>query len=43
MLEAEVRLNGSDCELLFTTPTGRIWRERNFYRDVWKRPSEPPA
>jgi integrase len=34
MLEAEIRLNDSD--LLFTTPTGRIWRERNFYRDIWK-------
>jgi integrase len=36
MLEAQIRLNGEDCELLFTTPTGRMWRERNFYRDVWK-------
>lgn len=36
MLEAQIRLNGSDCELLFTTQTGRMWRERNFYRDVWK-------
>ncbi len=24
-----------DTELLFPTPTGRLWRERNFYRDVW--------
>lgn len=23
-------------ELLFPTPTGRLWRERNFYRDVWE-------
>jgi len=36
MLEAQIRLNGPDCDLLFTTPTGRMWRERNFYRDVWK-------
>ncbi|HEX5763155.1 MAG TPA: site-specific integrase [Solirubrobacterales bacterium] len=36
MLEAQIRLNGSDCDLLFTTPTGRMWRERNFYRDLWK-------
>lgn len=36
MLEAQINLNGPDCELLFTTPTGRMWRERNFYRDVWK-------
>jgi site-specific recombinase XerD len=25
-----------DCELIFTTPRGRLWRERTFYRDVWK-------
>jgi len=36
MLEAQINLNGPDCALLFTTPTGRMWRERNFYRDVWK-------
>jgi integrase len=36
MIEAQINLNGSDCELLFTTPTGRIWRERNVYRDIWK-------
>src|SRR4051794_4015714 len=24
-----------DTPLLFPTPTGRLWRERNFYRDVW--------
>ena len=36
MLEAQIHLNGEDSELLFTTPTGRMWRERNFYRDVWK-------
>lgn len=35
MLEAQIRLNGEDCELLFTTSTSRMWRERNFYRDVW--------
>lgn len=36
MLEAQIRLNGDDCDLLFTTPTGCMWRERNFYRDIWK-------
>jgi integrase len=36
MIEAQIQLNGEDCELLFTTPTGRMWRERNFYRDLWK-------
>lgn len=24
-----------DTDLLFSTPTGKLWRERNFYRDVW--------
>lgn len=36
MIEAQIQLNEKDCDLLFTTPTGRIWRERNFYRDLWK-------
>ncbi|HEY6731738.1 MAG TPA: tyrosine-type recombinase/integrase [Solirubrobacterales bacterium] len=39
MLEAQLRLNG-DCELLFATSTGRMWRERNFYRDLWKPTQE---
>jgi integrase len=37
MLEAQMNLNDPDRDLLFTTPTGRMWRERNFYRDIWKR------
>lgn len=24
-----------DTNLLYPTPTGKLWRERNFYRDVW--------
>jgi len=40
MLEAQINLNGPDCELIFTTPGGRMWRERNFYRDVWKLTQE---
>ncbi len=24
-----------DSDLLFPTPTGKLWRESNFYRDVW--------
>ena len=40
MLEAQINLNGPDCELLFTTPRGRLWRERTFYRDVWKPTQE---
>ncbi|MET0513374.1 MAG: site-specific integrase [Thermoleophilaceae bacterium] len=26
-----------DTALLYPTPTGKIWWERNFYRDVWSR------
>ena len=33
MLESTPRPPG--CDLLFPTPRGRLWRERNFYRDVW--------
>jgi integrase len=40
MIEAAICLNGEDCELLFPTPTGRLWRQRNFYRDVWKPTQE---
>jgi integrase len=40
MLEAEINLNGPDAERIFTTPGGRMWRERNFYRDVWKPTQE---
>jgi integrase len=29
-----------DTELLFPTPTGLLWRERNFYRDVWEAAQE---
>ena len=25
-----------DTDLLFPTPRGALWRERNFYRDVWE-------
>ena len=40
MLEAQINLNGHDCALIFTTPRGRLWRERTFYRDVWKPTQE---
>lgn len=36
LLEAQIQLNDPDSDLLFTTPTGRMWRERNFYRDLWR-------
>jgi integrase len=36
MLEAQINLSDPGGDLLFTTPTGRMWRERNFYRDIWK-------
>jgi integrase len=29
-----------DTRLLFPTPRGRLWRQRNFYRDVWKPTQE---
>lgn len=38
-LEAQ-NLNGPDCDLLFPTPRGRLWRERTFYRDLWKPTQE---
>jgi integrase len=31
----EQRPTRIDTDLLFPTPTGKLWRERNFYRDVW--------
>lgn len=34
MIEAQINLNEPNCGLLFPTPSGRMWRERNFYRDV---------
>jgi integrase len=40
MLEAQINLNDPDCDLLFTTPTGHMWRERNLYRDIWKPAQE---
>ncbi|HEX6665519.1 MAG TPA: site-specific integrase [Solirubrobacterales bacterium] len=40
MIEAQINLNGPDCDLLFMTPNGRIWRERNFYRDIWRPTQE---
>ncbi len=35
-LDVQIQLDGPDADLIFTTPTGRMWRERNFYRDVWR-------
>jgi integrase len=40
LLEAQIQINGEDCELLLTTPRGRLWRERTFYRDLWKPTQE---
>jgi len=28
--QSPIRLNGEDCALLFSTLSGRLWRERNF-------------
>lgn len=33
---ARSRPTTPDCDLLFVTPTGRMWCERNFYRDIWR-------
>ncbi len=40
LLQAQINLNGPNCKLLFPTPRGRLWRERTFYRDVWKPTQE---
>jgi integrase len=40
MIEAQIQVNGPECELLFPTPTGRLCRERTFYRDIWKPTQE---
>jgi integrase len=40
MIEAQIQILGEDCDLLFTTPTGRLWGERAFYRDLWKPAQE---
>lgn len=29
------RVNRPESEYLFATPRGKLFRERNFYRDVW--------
>jgi site-specific recombinase XerD len=39
MLEAQLQVS-DDNDLLFTTPTGRMWRERSFYRDLWRPAQE---
>ncbi len=36
LLGAQIQLSAPNSNLLFTTPTGRMWRERNFYRDLWR-------
>src|SRR6185369_7546850 len=37
----EAQLQVSDeSEFLLTTPTGHMWRERNFYRDLWRPAQE---
>ena len=35
MLQAELADPDRPDGLLFTTPRGRMWRERTFYRDLW--------
>jgi integrase len=43
MLEAQINLNGPECQLLFPTPRGHLWRERTFYRDLWKPAQDASA
>jgi len=38
MLEAQLQV--SDDELLFTTPSGSMWREPSSYRDLWRPAQE---
>jgi integrase len=40
VVPVQINLNGPDCQLLFPTPRGRLWRERTFYRDLWKPTQE---
>jgi integrase len=40
MLEAEINRPGKAGDLLFTSPRGRLWREGNFYRYLWKPTQE---
>lgn len=35
LLDRVIEEGGDDDDPLFTTPRGRRWSERNFYRDVW--------
>jgi integrase len=39
ILEAQLQVS-NERELLFTTSTGRMWRERNFSRDLWRPAQE---
>jgi integrase len=34
-VEALLEADGDELDPIFKTPTGRMWSERNFYRDVW--------
>ena len=38
MLEAQINLNGPDCELIFTTPRRRLWRAHLLPRPLEARP-----
>jgi integrase len=35
LLTDRIASEGSDEELIFRTPTGKLWRESGFYRSVW--------
>jgi len=40
LLAARAASCAHDEELLFQTPTGKLWRESGFYRSVWRTASE---
>jgi integrase len=35
MIDLLLAGDGDESDPIFRTPTGRMWSERNFYRDVW--------
>ena len=43
MLEAQINLSGSDCNLLFPTPRSRMWRERTSTAMSGGRPRKLPG
>jgi integrase len=40
MIEAQIQVKRPRLRAAVPMPTGRMWRERTFYRDVWKPTQE---